>query len=213
MGSSNNPCRSDPNDLQKADGIAKGLVEAGIDGSIRQWVEKGGLEVAKNISEAETKTGQPWKESLGEFPALVEELERGKNEYYIIGGGGSENQLLVILNLGNEELNELSGAYAKALPGEKGRERRKQRLPMLIINHAEAGNIPEIPKEVVEEIEEEAESSFFWSKWSRVRKTKKTVKELAGWHLFSVEMDLANIQQLKSEMSVVAYFRLDTEAA
>ena len=139
-------------------------------------------------------------------------MERGKYEYYIAGGSESENQLLVVRNLGNEDLGELSEVYGKALTGDKGRERRKQRLPLLIISHAEAGSIPEVPKEVVEEIQEASGTPFFWDVWSKPR-IKKIVRDLAGWNVFSVDLDLANIQQLQSELTAVSYLGLDQEVA
>ena len=191
--------------IKQADGLAQKLVDAGIDGSIRKWAETSGVQISKNIDETETRTGQPWKSSLDEFTELTGVLVSDNIDYYILGGGASENQLLVINNSQREDLSKVSDAYSQALPGEKGREIRKQRLPILIVDHSETGDEPNIPQEVVEEIESEFGVVFFLKNWYSPLKRRKKMGRLSGWNVFSLSSDLSNLPKLSEQMTKVSY--------
>ena len=191
--------------IKQADGLAQKLVDAGIDGSIRKWAETSGVQISKSIDETETRTGQPWKSSMGGFTELTGVLVSDNIDYYILGGGASENQLLVINNSQGEDLSKVSDAYSQALPGEKGREIRKQRLPILIVDHSETGDEPNIPQEVVEEIESEFGVVFFLKNWYSPLKRRKKMGRLSGWNVFSLSSDLSNLPELSEQITKVSY--------
>ncbi len=183
--------------FKRADTLAIDLVESGIASVVTQWAGSIGAQVSKNVEEVENRTGQTWETSLTEFPDLASAIKQTKVDYFIVGGPSSDNQVLVIDNLAGEDLAPISDAYAESLTGDKGRERRKQRLPVVVVTRAadEAGKKPEIPKESIEEIEEIGLWYFFWSFFDP-KKTDKKTQDLVGWEVFALDPELKNIHEL-----------------
>ncbi|MBW2636673.1 MAG: hypothetical protein JRC86_03965 [Deltaproteobacteria bacterium] len=191
--------------IKQADLLAKRLIDAGINGSIHKWAEASGAEISKNIDEIEPRTNQPWKASLGQFSELADVLASYNINYYILGVQSLENQLLVINNSEGEDLSIVSDAYSQALQGEKGREIRKQRLPILIIDHQETVGESNIPQEVVDEIENEYEGMFFLASWLLPPKRRKKKEKLSGWNIISLSSDLSNLSELSKQMTTISF--------
>lgn len=189
--------------IKRGDALAQQLVEFGVDGVVTKWAADHGAQASEELTEVENRTQLPWESSLTEFPDLVNALKEADIDYFIVGGASSENQMLVLNDWGEDELASISDAYSKALTGEKGRERRKQRLPIVVVSHAPEGKVPKIPQEVVEVIEESTGFSFlklFSRTWKRERKA-----ELAGWNPFALGSELDNLDKLAGFIDQVSF--------
>ncbi|MFA5867817.1 MAG: AAA family ATPase [Actinomycetota bacterium] len=192
--------------IKRADVLAEQMVETGVNAVITKWAADHGMQLSQALSEIENKTGTPWQDSLtSEFPEFVEALDISEVEYFIIGGSTSENQVLVLNNRRDRDLTAVSEAYSKSLPGEKGRDRRKQRLPIVVVSQLSPGKNPQIPREVVEVIQETEGWSFFSAVLGLLPKTKRVKTNLAGWTVFSLDPSLDNLEDLPAELETVSY--------
>lgn len=191
--------------FKRADALARNLIQTGVRGVVESWASSKGAQLSSSIAETETRTGQPWQSSMTEFTDLATHLSDGSPEYFIMGGATSDNQVLVINDWGDRDLGPISDAYSKALTGEKGRDRRKQRLPIVVVSHAGSDDSTPMPKEVIDIIKEIEGPSFLrWLFGGEVKRERKVV-DLAGWNVFSLQSDLGNLKDLGTFIDGVAY--------
>jgi hypothetical protein len=195
--------------IETADTVAARLIGHGIESVIRAWSEPQGIQLSDDVNSVEQRTGAAWISSLGEFTEFIGALQGSGVKYWILGSGSSESQLLVLLDFSGGALADLSSAYKQTLTGPKGRERRRLRLPVLAVVLGSPDEVPEIPEEVFDVIGE-SEGESLIALFRRVaRMPKKRTGKLAGWHTFSLDPELANLNQLVPKIDQVSYLALE----
>lgn len=168
-------------------------------------VLEGGAQMSASIAETENRTNEPWQSSLTEFTDLVQLLGDGSFEHFILGAATSDNQVLVINDWGDRDLTPISDSYSKSLQGEKGRDRRKQRLPIVVVSHTGSDDSTPMPKEVIDIIKEIEGHSFLRSFFGGGVKRERKVVDLAGWNVISLQADLSNLKDLATFIDGIAY--------
>ena len=188
-----------------AEALAADLVGRAIHGEAAEWAEKQELSDTDDLAVAEPRTQQAWTETLQEFPDLVQAVTESKVEYLLIGGPVNDNQLLVLVNPDAEQVEQLSNAYSKALSDEKGRERRKQRLPVISVVVAPPDVPLDLPQEVVDVFDDVSVlnrlRAFFGADQTPVQK----IQRIEGWNTFRLDPLLGNLKDLKGQLDAVSY--------
>lgn len=200
------------NGYRQAENLLPKLVGHGIELLFTRWADERGYEVSDDLTGIEPRTGVPWLKSLDEFSDLTQALERRDVEYWI-AGGATENQLLMLILPTQEQSEDLARRYSETLKGEKGRGRRRQRLPIVTIQIPRPGESIDVPEEIVQ-IFEPASAGFpiLGSLLGfAVRQDRKRKKSVAGWNLFELAPTLDNIQDLPLKLEEVSYVQLNDQ--
>lgn len=184
--------------------LAQQLIDHGIAGEINEWVEKKGADAANSLGEVEPRTGATWEESLAEFEPLKIAMDATHVAYRIIGGNNSENQILVFINPDDDQVKSLSEAYSKCLSDEKGRDRRRQRLPVIAIPISQSDADVDLPEEVVEVLEEDSRS-FFQALLGAAPKKRTERRPVAGWNVLRLDPLLSALGGLQPLLDKVSY--------
>ena len=195
---------------QRVDSLGEVLVQRSLADVVERWASDNGWQCVSDLAQAEDRTGQPWAESLRpDFADLVAELEKGDVGYRMVGGAGSENQLAVVLDPVDDQITQLQEVYGNAFPGDKGREQRRLRLPIVIATTAESGTVLEVPTEIVQEVFDTAGGPGFLGRFQKKKKDRVRKKEvpLSGWYVVSIASTLENLPELATKLEEVSYLK------
>ena len=98
-------------------------------------------------------------------------------------------------------------AYAECLSGDKGREERRQRLPLVVVSTADARTL-KIPDEVVKEVFKEGTSFFEKMFGDKSKKRVKARKQpVTGLAVTTGAPDLSNLAATAAEVERVSFIR------
>jgi hypothetical protein len=201
--------------LQSADALLPRLLDEGIVELIRDWAEDHDFDWITDLDSQPVQSAIPASPptvSLGEFERLRPVLVENDVEFGVITTPERENQILVLVSVSPEAARKLHSAYKEASPGRKGQDRRVQRLPVVEVRRTPPETPIELPSEVITEVEENPSRSFVsWmaSLLSTGSKVKQVSSHLAGWNIFRLDPDGANIADIQEILSSVSFLSAD----
>jgi hypothetical protein len=202
--------------IDRADRLGVRLINGSIDAALHAWIQSKQLNFTNELAAIDPRTGVAWAEGLAEFPTLAETLNSGAAGQFLLIGGTSENQMLVLVRPSDEQTQVVSAAYRQALTGEKGRDRRRQRLPIVQVTLAGSGRAPVVPQEVVGIISEDPASglvAMLAAVFGGSRPTKKTIRtaeeDVAGWHVATVDPELRNLGELAKDLDRASFVAVE----
>jgi hypothetical protein len=147
-----------------------------------------------------------------EFEGFVDAVKVSGIPYTVIGGPHTENGVLVLNNVGNADLAPLEKAYGACLAGEKGRERRKQRLPVVALHVVAKGVKIEVPTEVVEVMKAQEGRSFLQLlNLAPAFRRVERVEKLLGWHQLALTELLEGLDRLPKLLGQVSFISTPEE--
>lgn len=220
--------------LNQADTLIPSLLLGGIRTVARQWATDHGCDFgdlsaplpAEETPAVEATAGAtpsasdtpaepgPAHVALNEFEPLRELLLREPNRFALITRDETENQVLVLFMPSQETLESVQTAYEGAAAGEKGQDRRVQRLPIVEVRLVPPDQSVELPTEVLTVTE--PDPSKGWAAWinalmsgSTPTRERKVTRTLAGWQIFQMDPTGKNMRDLKELLSRVQYIALE----
>jgi hypothetical protein len=191
--------------------LGQELVDWAVRAEVADWAKKKGADISRDLSEPEPRTGEPWGASLANFQQFTDALEQQKAVFRLIGGSGSENQLMVLLNPSAAQVEALSAEYSQCLSeDDKARERRKQRLPVVAVQVMASEEEVSLPQEVVAVLDEADSRSFVARLMGNAPKKVKKRQPLIGWHVFALDPLLENVDRLLDVLEEASYIAVPT---
>jgi Cdc6-like AAA superfamily ATPase len=199
--------------LAEADSLAAELLQWGTHEAILQWVVGNGFSSSDDFAAPDPRTGESWDAGLSmEFEGFVDAVKVSGIPYTVIGGPHTENGVLVLNNVGNADLAPLEKAYGACLAGEKGRERRKQRLPVVALHVVAKGVKIEVPTEVVEVMKAQEGRSFLQLlNLAPAFRRVERVEKLLGWHQLALTELLEGLDRLPKLLGQVSFISTPEE--
>lgn len=189
---------------RQADDLLDAIKSLAFDQVFRAWATQEGARVATDLEALDETTGQPWTSSLIEFPQVVQVLKDRNLKYWLASASGENQLLMVVFDSDLDGWDDLVEAYRSSLTGEKGRERRKQRLPMINVVPKDAPPIAH-PAKMIDVLSKFNGSFMSWFRPPEPNGGNKTVKNLAGWNTFRFERDLANLAELPKQLEKASF--------
>jgi Cdc6-like AAA superfamily ATPase len=216
--------------LGLADRLIPRLLVEGPRGIVNAWARDKGFDVADlTIAEADNEeataaSSEPDPEterksfvSLREFEPLRPLLTRDPQRAMVVATEAVENQVLVLLMPPPELAEEIQKAYENAAAGQKGQERRVQRLPIVEVRQAPPDTPIQLPTEILTVTETDPTKG--WAAWvtnllrdppTRERKVEAT---LAGWNVFHLHPTADNLKDLRATLDKVQYMAVASDEA
>jgi hypothetical protein len=215
------PPRSDVREaLQAADSLLPQLIKEGVFACVGQWVNSGDFSWTRDLAEPHTFPGQQPAQatpsgslSLAEFEPMREIIQNNGIDHALISTSDRENQILVVYSVASDTAKKLHDAYRQASPGNKGTDRRVQRLPVIEIRLTEPDGKIDWPMEVVEVVETSPAKG--WVAWmssvfgNQPSTRSQSSRRLAGWNVFGLAPDASNISQLRHTLNSASYLSPD----
>jgi hypothetical protein len=167
------------------------------------------------VDEPNPATGQPWAESLAEFSAVVDVLRASELVYRLIARPDSENQVLVLNDSRDDMKESVQVAYKSSLSTDKGRERRRQRLPVVDVHPIGPDSVVPAAQEVIEIVGKvpNARFSLFGLAFGEAERSviEKQTVDLLGWTTLGIDLELEHIDDLSATLDSVSF--IDTEGS
>ena len=210
--------------LEEADALVGASLTWGVLKLVEEWAGEKGYGVVRDVATGQAAAAAPTRPatpvSLGEFEDLRPILTELAAEYVLLTGAETENQLLVISPpLGQDIRQRLSAAYAAASSGAKGERRREQRLPILEVRLQPPDQKIELPQEVVRLVSRKPPktSRLAWllgllaGEAEGERIVTKKSRPVAGWHVFPLQEQAANLSDLTQKIEEVSFLGPSTQ--